>query len=408
MEIPEKDFFDFIELHKNDDPIALRLKEKKASYNFNLDKAILQIESRQKYKRKLSNFLSFPRFLFPDGISGEQASHQAIASFHSALIGINKNLLDMTGGLGIDALTLARQGNTVTAIDIDKNKAQTLIANANQMNIGSLKVLNQDSIDFLNNTSNHYDVIFIDPSRRASDLKKVYNLNDCLPNVIEHQDLILHHTDKLLIKASPMLDVSRTIQNFPDITCVRVIGVNGECKEILIEIDKEISPIDLNGIRIEAIDLNNDGKILSRFTDFFSRVKKNIKYISSKEIKEGQYLLEPSAMIMKLAPWDEICEKFDAFKLGKSSHLFITSREPTDFPGRVTRIQKILTKQDRKSLNGFPASVVSRNYPASSDEIRKKYKLKEGAENFIYATRVDEIPILILTTQNLYPADNTI
>ena len=102
-------------------------------------------------------------------------------------------------------------------------------------------------------------------------------------------------------------------------------------------------------------------------------------------------------MIMKIAPWETICEKFSAKKIGKSSHLFISSSLPDNFPGRVTEIEKILKKQDRKSLSGFPASIISRNYPLSADEIRKSLKIKEGDNNFIYATRIEDKPIMILT-----------
>lgn len=396
----ERDFFDFIELHLKNDPYKLRLNEKRDSYNFNLENAIMQIECRQKYNRKLKNFIKCQNFIFPDYLSGEQASHQAVAIYHASLVGKNKNILDMTSGLGIDSLTFAKAGNKVLSFDIDENKVKTLTKNAKELNIETIETVNQDSIEFLKDSNCKFDLIFIDPSRRNHELKRIYNLNDCLPNVIENQDLILSHTDKLLIKASPMLDVNLTIKDFPDITSLRAIGVNGECKEILIEIDNS-SEKSKGEISLEAVNLNNEGEILSHFLINYNNIgketEKKINYLSSQEIIEGQFLLEPSAMLMKLAPWNYICEKFNAFKLDSSSQLFITKIVPVDFPGRVTRIQKIINKKDRKSLIGFPASVVSRNYPLSSDEIRKKYKLKEGDENFIYATRVNNTPVLLLT-----------
>lgn len=391
------DFFEFIDFYKKENPNKLRLAINKDKFSFDPEFAIIQIACRQKYKHKLRNFLSDPFFTFPDEISGEQASHQAVAKFHSSLIGKQQTILDLTAGLGIDALTFALNGNDVWAIEINETKASTLLNNTKLFNLSNLEVIHDNAVNFLETTNLHFDIIFIDPSRRSTDKKRLYNLHDCNPDVIGLQNSLLSHASKVLIKASPLLDISQTIKDFPNISKIRAIGVKGECKEILIELNSTVNKnINDETIICEAINLDENGNIISSFlcqNDQFG----NVLYASSDFLKDGAYILEPSAMIMKLAPWGEICKRYEAFKFGKNSNIFISFNVPTNFPGRVTQFQKLIKKQDRKSLKDFPASVVSKNYPLSSEEIRKELKLKEGDQNFIYATKLDDKPLMFLS-----------
>ena len=201
------------------------------------------------------------------------------------------------------------------------------------------------------------------------------------------------------------MDISQTVLDFPETTAIRAIGVKGECKEVLVELRREKGKEE---VLMEAVDLDNDGNVMSRFSTVYhgatedakaerERHERNIPFVlSEKDLGEEYCVLEPSAMMMKLAPWHEIARRFNARKFGPSSHLFITTDPPADFPGRVTKFKKILKKQDRKSLSGLPASVVSRNHPLSAEEIRNSLKLKEGDDNFIYATRIGHKPVMFL------------
>lgn len=417
---PSQEFKDFIQEHLNSDPINLRLNLKQKNYSFNLNDAITQIECRQKTFTKLKEFISSSDFLFPDLISAEQASHQAVAKFHASFLNKEDTVLDMTAGLGIDALTIAMNTKEVIALDIDENKSKILVHNARILNIDNLNVECRDSILFLQEGNHKFDVIFIDPSRRGQDNQRLYNLRHCSPDVLSHQDLLLSKSDRILIKASPLLDLTQTIKDLSNIISISAIGVKGECKELLIELSNKSD--NSKKITLNAINLDNDGNIISFFNDY-----KNLEFLSSENIEKlennnshtlpifsitlqelennlsdseiisSYYILEPSAMIMKLAPWDAISIKYNAQKLGKSSNIFITDALPKEFPGRVSRIIKIIKKQDRKSLNGFPASVVSRNHPLSSQEIRKSLKLKEGDKYFIYASRFEDTPVIFLS-----------
>lgn len=390
MEFPDNKFFDFIEKNKNADPYKLKLTKNLILKEFDLDFAIIQIESRKKSKGKLNNFINNSRFLFPDTISSEQASHQAIAKYHASLCEKNSSILDMSAGLGIDSLSFSQSGLDVTAIELDPIKAQVLDFNAKTLSAGNIKILNTDSIKYLLSSDSSFDIIFIDPSRRDTDNKRVYNLLDCSPNVVINQKLLMSHAEKILIKASPLLDITQTIRDFNNIASIRAVGVKGECKEILIELNKKPT----QEIILEAINLDPTGEILNKFT--INNKPEEIIYLKD-DIYPGDFILEPSPMVMKLAPWSQICSIFNARKFGKSSHLFLSKDKPSSFPGRVTVLEKIIKKHDRKSIQGLPAIVVSKNYPLSADELRKELKIKEGEDNVIYASRINEKPIILLS-----------
>lgn len=387
------DFYNFINDFYAKDPNELRLSVKKDRFDFDVDFAITQIECRKKHSSKLRDFLACSRFLFPDSISAEQASHQAVARFHASLCENCGSLLDMTGGLGIDSFSFARKNINVTAIELNSLKADILKENCKALLIDKITIHNGDAVKFLKDTDRNFDIIFADPSRRDKMHNKVYNLRDCSPDVLASQELLLSKAQKVFIKASPLLDISQTIKDFPQVSAIRAVGVKDECKEILIELSKT-SP---DTILVEAVNLDNEGNLLWNFLQEDKNPMGNSEYATESDLNSGMYILEPSPILMKLAPWKQICKQFNAKKLDVSSHIFVSSSLPHKFPGRISKFEKVLNKQDRKSLSGFPVTVVSKNHPLSPEDIRKSFKLKEGEENFLYATRLKNKPIFILS-----------
>ena len=411
MNSTDKEFFKFIEDNLMADPSRLRLKYTGRQLEFNLEEAILQIESRKKYREKLKNFISVPGIIFPDSLAGEQSSHEGVAKYHAELVKGALTLLDMSAGLGIDTIAFAKVCHKVIAIEINQHKARVLENNLKKLSLNNVLVKEGNSISFLENTKEVFDVIFVDPARRDSNLKRVYGLNDCEPHIPANMILLSKKCRRLMIKASPLLDISQTLRDFPCLSAIRVVGVKGECKEVLIEInfgnnlnvEKDIHENSnvTQDIILEAIDLDIRGIPVYRFTvsaDDGNKIDSSVQFAEITDIKNGVFIYEPSAMIMKLMPWNELSAVFKGIKkLDKSSHIFIGENLYNDFPGRITQIDKILTKNDRKTLKGFPANIVSRNYPESADQLRKLFQLKEGKDNFIYATRVASKPVMILS-----------
>ena len=387
------DFFDFIEKNSKESISRLRLKFHNKKTSFNMDFALIQIECRQKTSKKLEDFLKNPMFIFPTLLSSEQASHQSIAYYHASLLGKDKNILDMTAGLGIDAISFARRGADVTAIELDKIKCEALQHNIKAENINNISVINADSVNWIKQSSYLFDTIFIDPARRGNDKSRLYNLHDCSPDVVSLQDEIMSHTKSLLIKASPMLDVSETLRDIENASAIHVVCVEGECKEILIEINQE------NKLRnFFAVDLNRSGHILSQLKYNENDGQQEIVY--AQDIHSSHYLYEPNAAVMKLSPWKVLSCKFPNLKkLAPDSHIFISADLYDDFPGRIMRIEKEINKKDRNSLKGIPINIVSRNYPLSADSLRKDIGAKEGQDDFLYASRLGKKPVLLKCTR---------
>lgn len=390
---PSESFFSFISSNINEDPKSLRLKEYGKRHDFDNDFAIIQIESRRKAMHKLKGFISNPLVLFPTTLAFEQSSHESVALYHASLVDKTSNVLDMTAGLGIDAMAFATRGCNVTACELDSLKAEVLGYNAGILGLDNLHAVNADSIEYLRSIEQNFGIIFIDPARRSDTDRRLYNFHDCTPDFLAIKGELLQRCRRLLIKASPLLDITRTLKDIPEAKSISAVSVGGECKEILVEADPN------GGLQeITAIDLSQNGETNYRFSynpntpAFVSKPT----LAAEKDITKGAYLYEPGAAVMKLAPWDAISSQFPKLKkFGLSSHLFVSPAFYDDFPGRILQVDSIIDKKSRKSLKGFPANVVSRNYPLKAEELRKKLGISEGLDNFIYATRLGDSPVLI-------------
>lgn len=410
------DFFNFIERNKDADVSSLLLKYHNSPLHFDLQLALIQIECRKKHKNKLKHFFSSPKTIIPDKSVAEQSSNEIISSYHSSLISKNDRILDMTAGLGIDSIAFSEKCNEIDAFELSQNRACALKHNARFLGKNNIKVFNRDSVEYLTKVANlTYDAIFVDPARRDSSNNRIFKLSDSLPNIIENQSLIKSKCKRFFIKASPLLDISQTLKDISDIVSIRVICLKGECKEVLIEVLGIATDLEKNNqnknetTQIIGIDIDNDGEIISNFSMFLSSDSKellpkkqkpyNIAEIS--DLKSGSFIYEPNAAIMKIQPWEVISERYPTLKkFSSSSHLFVSDDYFPDFPGRITRFEKLLNKKELKSLKGFAASVVSRNHPQSPENIRKSYALKESDQNFIYATKIGTRPLLFLSIKN--------
>lgn len=389
-----KDFYDFIDKNINIDPNVLLLKFKNKPSEFPIEKAVIQIECRQKTKKKLSDFIKNKRFLFPDLISAEQATDQEVASYHRDVVGKDKKIIDLTGGLCIDAFTIAGQ-NDVTSIEINPNKASTAIYNSALLKINSIKIVCDDSIHYLQNHKDFYDLAFIDPSRRDTDNRRTYRLEDCYPDILANITTIKKRCKRVLVKVSPMLDINQLLKDLPGITEFHIVCKEGECKEILINSDLEIkSTTDFIKIYIVSISKNNR-EILEVTMQELGNSK---TFAKIEDVSEGIYIYDPNPALHKLNISQWLCNKYEGLtKLSPNTDLYISHILHTEFPGRVMRINKILNKATLKSLKKLRRDIVSRNYNLSAEQIRHKYDIKAGNNTYyIYAFKCsqDEKPII--------------
>lgn len=388
-----EDLFAFIQDNRLADTAKLSLSIHGKELPFDPVYAIMQIGCRQRCRKKLANFISNPRFLFPCAISAEQASHEAVALYHASLAAGADVVLDMTAGLGIDAMSISKTSGKVIACEIDKEKADILSHNTEVAGIGNMEIVSENSLSWLRRQNDIFDIIFIDPARRSECNARLYDLHDCQPDIISSLDIIMERCKKLIVKASPLLDISKTLSDIPNTTAIRTVSVNGECKEVLVESVRQQDC--KHDILMESINLDNAGNIIHRFS-FTGKEGSPVIYAEDGDIQTGSWLYEPEASLMKLSPWGVIASRFPSMKkLDVSSHLFVSGCLFSDFPGRILQIDRILRREDMGCLKGERANMAVRNYPLKAEELRKKLKLKEGKDRFIIGTRTGGKAVLI-------------
>lgn len=402
MEVTEK-MMEFVQRHANDDVNALRLKyadKKNLMLDFDLELSFLQIEARKKTRKKLPNFLSHPDFIFPTLLSAEQASNEAVARFHASLISTSSKLLDLTAGLGIDDMTFAMNGISVTACEIDSIKCEALRHNAKIMGISDkLSIVAGDSIDIINNNKEKFDVVFADPARRNDSGLKLHALDDCQPNILAAMQDILSISRRLIVKSSPLLDLSLIRDTVENLRHIYVICYKSECKEVLIDIQKASS---FEGVTV--VDIDNEAE-RSRFHTDFLATESGAKVVLCNRKKAGdyKYLYEPNAGVMKTGAWTTLLHKFpELSKADTNTHIFLSDEYYDCFPGRVMEIISEPDKRALKSYKGDKMNIVARNHPLSAPQIAKKFSLTPGFDKYLYAFRYSNNPTFLVTSPSYY------
>ncbi len=390
-----KECIEYVQAHLHEQPSALLLRDGGRQWPFSLKEAVVQVECRRKCRSKLARFLEEKSFRFADLVCAEQASHEHVARYHAALAGGGISVIDMTAGLGIDSMSMAMAGASVTAIELDAGRASALCDNALTMGASSLKVVCGDSVEWLGSSAERSaDVIFIDPARRDSAGKRAYGFSDCVPDLLAIRPLLLARSRRLLVKASPLLDVTQVLREVPETTVVRAVSVAGECKELLLEARAEGGDC-----MMVAVDIDREGNVKEFAVDSQACVSQPEYVDYHKDIAPGMYLYEPSASVMKLAPWGALSERFAGLrKLGSSTHLYLGDRLHEDFPGRVLIIEATPQRAALKSLKGERINVVTRNYPLPAPQLEKKLGVRPApsAERFIYGLRAGSTPCLVV------------
>lgn len=369
----------WIDQHYNDDENRLRLKYHGAESQV-IDFMILQIECRKKTSKKLSRTLKNRKFIFPTTLSAEQCTSDDLAEVHASFV-VGDVVLDMTCGLGIDAYAMARRGCVVTAVEINENVAEAARINAKINGLDNISIINKDSVSFLRSTSDMYDTIFIDPARRGNDGKRLYALRDCEPDIISILPEIKNRCRRLVIKASPMLDVSQMIRELGAVNDIYVIGTDHECKEVVAVVDFESNCI----TKFHSITIGHDGKVQEY--SFYEHEERSA-VVEYGDPTIGGYLYEPYPSIMKSAPMRLLSQKFGISKLHVNTHLFTSKAIVDEFPGNRFVIERVIPFSSKilKSIkDDYPKiNVAVRNFILTADELKSKLKVKDGGDKRLF------------------------
>ena len=349
-----------------------------------------QIAAKTKAKDKLPTFFKTENLIYPSKISVEQTSSEKTAIYKASIVS-GDTLIDLTGGFGVDDLYFSKVMKNVIHCEIEEELSNLVQHNFEVLGIQNVQCELGDSYSYLEKTNSKYDWIYIDPSRRNDTKGKVFMLKDCLPNVPELLPFYFTKTDNILIKTAPILDISAGLLELSNVKRIHIVAVDNEVKELIWELSKSFS----GATTIKTINSTSE-----KSEEFSFELNSNTQFPNYDLPKK--YLYEPNSAIMKSGGFDEIGIQYQLDKLHQHSHLY-TSEKKIDFPGRVFEIQEVIsyTKREMKSfLENKKANITTRNFPDSVEEIRKKWKIKDGGNVYcFFTTDMNNHKIVLICTK---------
>ncbi|WP_281228895.1 THUMP-like domain-containing protein [Flavobacterium aquiphilum] len=357
-------------------PVSKLALQKNPFPNVEWISVLNQIAAKSKAKEKLPTWFSTQNIIYPSKISVEQTSSERTALYKSTLVS-GDNLIDLTGGFGIDDYYFSKRIKNVAHCEINAELSQIVEHNCKQLNCDNITCYAGDSFETLSKTDTKWDWIYIDPSRRNDAKGKVFMLKDCLPNVPENLDFYFQKSDSILIKTAPILDITAGISELKHIKSIHIVAVDNEVKELLWELNKNYE----GNISIKTVN------VLKEKQETFDFILNEIHEQPSFSLPQ-KYLYEPNSSIMKSGGFDQVGVSYELNKLHKHSHLY-TSTENKSFPGRVFEIKNSFAYNKstmKQHLENQKANVTTRNFSDSVESIRKKWKIKEGGDLYCFFT----------------------
>lgn len=375
-----QDVQDFISANEGQDEAALLLKNQQL---FGIPFAVIaqQLHGRRKARERLPTFFSTRGIIYPLSLNLEQCSSEATANYRNSLVESiiqqRESVADLTGGFGVDSLFFSKLFSTVHSVEPNADLLEIARHNHNVLHATNISHHALTAENFLASTPWTFDLIYIDPSRRNEQNKKLFRLADTQPNVVELLPKLLARTQFILVKASPFLDIQQGLSELMHVEKVVVVAVRNECKELLFLVNKNYT----QEPNVIAVDLSSSGDITDQFV-FRLSVEKLLNTLPSPPL---QYLYEPHAAILKAGAFKSIATIFGVQKIQTNTHLYTSNLLVADFPGRVFEI-KALQPQANELNQWLPdgkANVITRNYPLSAEELKRKLKLKDGGDNYV-------------------------
>ncbi|NCT40127.1 MAG: SAM-dependent methyltransferase [Alphaproteobacteria bacterium] len=371
------DIKDFITTHQNDDIRALALK--KPPYpNWPYPLILDQIKARQKAKSKIPAWYANDTIIFPPSDTLEQASSQATAKYKASLFH-GQSFIDLTGGAAIDSWAMLDNFDHATIIDTDKNASTRIDHNLQILNDKTVTVINTSAEDFIE-TMESFDLALIDPQRRNQSRKGLYKLEDCSPNIIALMPHI--KAKRILLKTSPMLDINLAIEQLGCVNAVHVIEWQGECKELLFTLTPS-TPI--QSVPITAVSLNDNGAPIHTI-EFTRENEQNTAINYTQPLK---YLYEPSPAFMKAGAYKSLAKHYNISKIHPHTHLYTSNTPIEHFPGRAFKIIETYPAQ-AKAIPFNKGNLTIRNFPQDTATLKKKLKLKDGGNDYLFACTTTE------------------
>lgn len=392
MEISKETLL-FIEENARADVRSLALQAKKHP-QVDMAMAVVQIAGRQIAEAKVPLWHRTEGLFYPKHLSMEQCSSEVTALYKASLVE-GETFADLTGGFGIDCSFLSRRFKKADYVERQAELCELASHNFPLLGL-QIEVHNEDGVEYLKRMD-PVDCLFLDPARRDGHGGKTVAISDCEPDVSMLEDLLVEKAKTVMVKLSPMLDLSLALKTLKNVREVHVVSTDNECKELLLILHKSPISSQVSIHCINALGASNGCRIYQEYT-FTQEQERTSDCLLAKEV--GAYLYEPNASILKAGAYRSLTQSYEVKKLHPSSHLYTSSHFIENFPGRRFKVEGISTfgkKELKTFLQGMEkANITIRNFPSSVADLRKRLKLKEGGEDYIFATTlVDESKVLI-------------
>lgn len=369
-----KEVIDYIIANENRDPYALALN-KSPFPGLSMKVISGQISGRKVAKKKFPFLLKINQFRYPKKESLEQASSEQTAMFKSKQLK-GDSFADLTGGMGIDTYLIGRNFQSCMYVEPNQDLFNVTTQNFKHLGFSHCECLNMSCEQFLQSTKRKFDWIYMDPSRRVDGNRKT-SINNYEPNVLELQKEITKISENVLVKLSPMQDIGECVKELHNVHKIWVISIQNEVKELLLHLKAENDPAPY----ISAIDINNEG------TDVFSYAFKDRTCdVLLGSIKK--YIYQPNSAIIKAQLHNRYAKKFELQKLHANTQLYTSDSKEINFAGRVFLVKeniRLSKNEIKRALPLMKANVITKNFPLSPQELVKKYKLKEGGDEYLIA-----------------------
>ena len=381
--------------HADDDVRQLALRGSKHP-DVDLAAALQQIAGRQTARRKLPSWAALDDILYPPHLNMEQCSSEQTARYKASLCRMllqkhkgTTSLIDLTGGFGVDFAWMSEAFSEGTYIE--RNSELFAVATNNfRVLQREVEARNVDAIDYLHQVE-HATMIFLDPARRDEHGARTYGIADCTPDVLQLRDELLRKADYVLLKLSPMLDWRKTVADLGEQWAreVHIVSVGGECKELLLLLSMQGTGFRLCCVNDHEVFEVNEGTTVSDSSSV-DEAHLVVGSVDEAHLVVGSYLYEPNASVMKAGCFAELSARFSVCQLAQNSHLFVSDRFEADFPGRKFRVVAVSSMNKRELKETIAplgrANITVRNFPLSVAELRRRLKLSEGGNHYIFAT----------------------
>jgi len=386
----------FIQEHQEDDPSELLLHASRYQ-DVDVITAVNQIKARRQIKRKLPSWYQDDRLFFPSILAAEQCSSEITALYKQRLVNADDWLCDLTGGLGVDTCCFAQKVGRVAYVEQEGMLCEAASHNFHLLGHDAIRIIHDDVLGLLAKNDKRIvgiDVCYVDPARRGADNKRMFAIEDCEPDVMKIITL-LPKPCKVIVKLSPMLDISQVLSKIPDVSEVHVVSVKNECKELLFVttgrlLNTSVAQQTDNHPIIHCANYTTDGTEQT----FRFRLSDERAAIVAIAKHTGNYLYEPNASILKAGAYKSVANQFEVEKLHVSSHLYTSDRLLSSFPGRIFEIMEIIpfSSSIRKTLyESIPkANIAVRNFPLSVDVLRKRTQITDGGNIYLFATTLSD------------------